>query len=72
MSTVREEYEMACPKCGRYEDIKIAVIAFPTLTPDGIDIACGDTEWDDDRLAYCDCGFSGLAKNFKADQSEQD
>lgn len=52
MSSVRETFGLACPKCGSDERILVEVTTFVRLHPDGTESA-GDEEWGPD--SYCEC-----------------
>lgn len=71
--SVQTEWAMKCPKCGSDESIDICAEHWVRLTEDGTDndgSTCGDTHWDDDSRAACDCGFQGTVKDFEIEEDE--
>ena len=66
--TVREEWAMACPKCGSDEQIDVLASAYVRLTPDGSDADAshdGEHAWSVcSATKCCACGHSGIAREF--------
>jgi len=66
--SVREEWNMECPKCHDDNHIEVTVKVDAALTEDGTDVFganCGDQEWDETSPARCnDCYFSGTVAEF--------
>lgn len=58
MTTVREIFGLACPRCDQDDEIRISACVMVELTPNG-SIETGDPfhEWGPDH--YCSCGFCG-------------
>ncbi len=70
MSTLRDIYDMACPKCGNDEELVVLIEAEATLTVEGTD-ADGHHEWDGDSHCTCPvCRFSGSVADFTIDDEE--
>jgi|GEM_PF-3250169 len=68
MSTVRETFGLACPKCHDDEHILIAATEFVRLVPDGT-VSAGDQEWALDSTAHCsNCGHDGIVAAFEAQE----
>lgn len=69
MSTVREEWEMACPDCESDEAIDIYATVSVRLCPNGTDAdesSDGGSEWADDSNAVCqNCGKEGKVSEFR-------
>jgi hypothetical protein len=66
MTTVRETFGLACPKCRDDEHILVAATEFVRLVPDGT-ISAGDQEWALDSTACCTkCNHSGIVAEFEA------
>lgn len=67
--SVKEVWEMACPKCGADDQIDISATVWVRLCPDGTDITAaenGDYEWNKDTAAVChNCGHSGTISDFE-------
>jgi hypothetical protein len=64
MSTVRELFGLACPKCGSDEPLCVVIKSLATLSPDGTD-PFGDHEWDEESPCLCkECDFTGLITQF--------
>ena len=55
-NTVREEWGMCCPKCGKDDKLSIKMTVWAELSPDGTEVS-GDQEWDSD--SGCDCSHNG-------------
>lgn len=60
MTTVKETWNMACPKCGQDDALKVAVTTWKHLTSHGTE-GDGDHEWDSESNMMCDCGWGGRA-----------
>lgn len=68
MSTVREEWSLACPDCGCDDCLQIELTTMADLTPDGAD-PFGDQEWDHGSYMRCDnCGKDGHAIDFHVEK----
>lgn len=71
IQTVKEEWEMACPKCGQDHAIDICANIWVRLFPDGTDpyeAANQHHDWDEHNDAVCNaCGFSGTVGDFKGE-----
>jgi hypothetical protein len=67
------QFDMACPVCGRDDAIDVAATVWVRLTPDGTDTDesnDGSHEWDGDSAALCNaCGHSGTVGEF-SEESE--
>lgn len=71
MSTVRETFGLACPKCRNDEHILIAATEFVRLVPDGT-VSAGDQEWALDSTAHCSsCGHDGIVAEFEAQEDAE-
>ena len=68
MATVREEWGMACPSCGRDDRLRIEMTRWGTLLPDGTaPDACH--EWDRGNAAECQsCGWTGAVRDLDIEQ----
>lgn len=65
MTDLRDEYDLACPKCGQADRLHIAVTSMAELTIDGSD-TIGGHEWDDRSTCACpECGFRGHVADFR-------
>lgn len=66
---VRENWNKACPKCGRDDQIEVVAHVMLRLKRDGTDAdeaSDRSHEWDDDSKARCDaCGYEGVINNFE-------
>lgn len=59
-NTVSETFGLACPGCGRDDEIVVVAYVSVHLTPDGSETFDGNHEWDRDSSARCDsCGYCG-------------
>lgn len=57
MSTVRETFGLACPKCGRDDHLIVEVTTMVRLYPEGTE-SVGDEEWGPDSNCACTtCDF---------------
>ena len=67
--TVREAWQMQCPKCRADNEIDITAMVDVRLMPDGSDTyesEDGNHYWDDTSPATCGgCGFHGPAREFR-------
>jgi len=65
---IGNDFDYACPNCGRTHNLAVRALIWTELLPDGSD-PDGDTPdhdhyWDDDHEAHCmDCGWHGLVGN---------
>jgi hypothetical protein len=67
MTTVKEVWKMACPRCGDDSTIDITASIDVRLCVDGTDAdatRCGDHEWGDDSPVTCGCGHEGIVNDF--------
>jgi hypothetical protein len=68
MSTVRDEWGIACPKCKSDEHIEIECSIMVRLTQDGTDDEGGDRIWDETSYTRCDnCSHQGKLARFYVD-----
>ncbi len=68
MSTVREIWGLACPKCGSDERLQVELTTMADLTPDGTE-PFGDQLWDGKSYTRCDaCGHDGKLARFRCDE----
>lgn len=67
MTTVKEEWDMACPDCSKDDAIHISAIVSLVLTPEGtVEGDASDHVWDSDCNCSCGhCGYMGLVKHFQ-------
>ena len=65
-TTVREYFEMACPKCGKDSALCVSVPTWVNLVPDGTDATDDDAhEWTDHSAMLCKaCAFNGVVADF--------
>jgi hypothetical protein len=74
--TVRSAWDMACPECGRDDEIDIRADVWIRLCPDGTDPAAssnGDHEWGDYHPALCNaCGCQRTVADFIIDETPED
>lgn len=69
MSSVRQEWGLACPNCDRDDCLCVEVKQFADLHPDGTDVG-GDAEWDSESVCRCTaCDHSGLVADFRIDEA---
>jgi hypothetical protein len=62
VKTVKDIWDMECPKCGRDDRLHIVVQMWAHILIDGTD-ADGDQEWDADSGCKCNhCDWHGLVK----------
>lgn len=65
MSSVRDDWEMECPKCRSDSKIMILASTWVALTFDGTE-DMGGHEWDEDSSCMCQsCGHRGTVFNFQ-------
>lgn len=71
MPTVRQEWGMACPDCGRDDHLRIEMTTWGALLPDGTDPdACH--EWDRRSSAECQsCGWTGQVRDLDLEAEEK-
>ena len=64
-ATVRSYWDMACPKCGKDDNLVVTVSTEVRLLPDGTEDVGADIEWDECSVVLCgDCRFLGEASVF--------
>lgn len=51
-----------CPTCKSGTSLAIEVLRWASLLPQGTEDQNGDTEWDGDSRAMCDCEWSGFVR----------
>jgi hypothetical protein len=69
--TVRDVFGLACPECGRDDNLRIVITTWATLSEDGTE-PFGDHEWDDTASCRChSCNFSGVASDFAHFDNEE-
>lgn len=65
--SVRDEWNMACPRCGADNELDIEMTVTGRLTPDGTDCdtsASGDHTWTSESACTCQaCGWEGQVKH---------
>jgi hypothetical protein len=65
MTTVREQWALACTKCSSDEHLQVSVRTLADLYPDGTE-PCGDQEWDEASFIRCRaCNHTGTVKDFQ-------
>lgn len=65
-STVKSEWSMCCPNCGKDDELEISCMIWVQLVPDGTDTVTQDNEWDDSSPCQCDaCGHKATVKDFE-------
>ncbi len=65
--SVKNSWEMCCPKCGSDESVNVEVNKWILLTEDGTEDSSLDlgNEWYEDSAARCSaCDFEGIVKDF--------
>ena len=66
--TVRDEWAMACPKCGKDDELDVLASLYVRLTPDGSDANTshdGEHAWSSlSATKCCACGHTGIAREF--------
>ncbi|MGO9172226.1 MAG: hypothetical protein ACLP7P_09705 [Rhodomicrobium sp.] len=66
MSTLRQLYGLACPKCGQDEALKIAITCFAYVSDEGSE-ELGNHEWTDGSACICpDCKHAATVLDFMA------
>ena len=74
--TVRDEWAMACPQCGKDDEIDVLASLYVRLTPDGTDANTshdGEHAWSPQSATKCcACGHSGIAREFGAVEPEEE
>lgn len=71
MTSVRETFGLACPKCGQDDHLHLSVDAFVHLLPDGTEIV-GDEEWGPFSRCGCTaCNYWATAERFDIDNGGQ-
>ncbi|MBC6714776.1 hypothetical protein H9Q09_01070 [Aurantimonas sp. DM33-3] len=64
--SIRSQWGMACPQCGKDHGIQIVCLTTVQLTTDGTEEVHGGHEWTNESAASCDlCQFDGEVKHFK-------
>jgi hypothetical protein len=67
---VKDEWSMACPKCGDDDQIIIQATAYVRLTVDGTEEAAGH-EWDGGSICLCgSCGHVATVCDFYLDEQK--
>lgn len=67
MSTVRETFGLACPRCGYDTALNIQIFCMARVTSQGSE-PFDDHEWDDGSFCLCpDCGCTGDVSEFRID-----
>ncbi len=66
MTTVRNVFSIACPQCGSDTALKIKIVTWVDVTPDGtIDNGWTDHEWGDWSRCFCTaCDREGYIREF--------
>ena len=71
MSTVREEWQLACPACGRDTDLQVEFKCWARLTLDGTDAVDDHHDWDDTSLMRCSaCRHAATVAHFKIETDD--
>ena len=64
MSTLRELYGLACPKCVQSDALKIEITCFAYVSDQGSE-ELGSHEWDDNSCCICpDCDYVATVADF--------
>ncbi|MGE3227888.1 MAG: hypothetical protein AB7J30_00415 [Hyphomicrobium sp.] len=64
MTSVRETFGLACPKCGQDDRLHVSVETFVHLLPDGSE-GVGDDEWGPFSRCGCTaCDYWATVENF--------
>ncbi|KAB2912714.1 MAG: hypothetical protein F9K29_18310 [Hyphomicrobiaceae bacterium] len=73
MSTVRETFGLACPKCGRDEELEVWAFTGVLLTPDGtVEAKDSVHEWSESHHCECRaCGFQAQVDAFTVDETRK-
>lgn len=67
-ATVRSEFGLACPQCGRDDDLRICLRSWAAITPEGTECD-GDHHWDNKSGCICDhCNHSGTVSDFQVEE----
>ena len=67
--TVRDEWQLACPKCGSDERLQVSLRSMADVTPDGTE-PFGDHEWDNASFMRCAaCGHAATVSNFYVEEA---
>ena len=62
--TVREMYDLACPKCGDDDTLQLVISTWATLSTEGTE-PFGDHEWDGAASCRCrSCKFTSDVRSF--------
>lgn len=73
--TVQDEWSMACPKCGKDDEIDVLASLYVRLTPDSTDADAshdGEHAWSPASAAKCcACGHSGIVREFTTESAAQ-
>jgi hypothetical protein len=66
MTTVRDIFQLACPACGSDEELRVQIVTWVDVTPDGtVDNGRWDHEWSEGSGCYCDaCKRVGTVREF--------
>ena len=74
MATVREEWGLQCPQCGRDDKLNIAMLVWGRLYADGTDTSVPDDSshtWNDQSDCQCAaCGFESRVVAFSVGKGE--
>lgn len=69
---VRSAFNMACPKCGRDDDIRIYMHTWAVLGPDGTDANDSEHIWDEHDDCACGmCGHHARVAEFMLESSDK-
>ena len=61
--TVKDTWDIACPECGRDDQMNIELQVTARLTPDGTE-TFGDHEWSSESDCWCAaCNWQGQIKH---------
>lgn len=73
MRSVREYWGMACPSCGKDDDLQVSAIHLLRLTDEGTEDLAGDDEFDDGSLMFCEhCNHRGVVRDFYVDTVDRE
>ena len=64
MTSVRDQWGLACPNCASDEYLQVQVTVMANLSVEGSD-PCSDQVWEDDSFIRCrSCFHTGTVKSF--------
>ncbi|MEQ1731911.1 MAG: hypothetical protein ABL982_26350 [Vicinamibacterales bacterium] len=67
MTSLREIFALACPKCGQDDALDIQIACMSQITADGSE-PYGDHDWDGASYCSCpECGYSSDVADFTLD-----